>query len=355
MKAYIRSTSIISPQKTFGISGFPGETVKYHEAAFLRCIEPAYKEFLDPMVSRRMSRIVKMGVCAAMKCLHNAKVELPDAIITGTGLGCIEDTEKFLASVYANKEHLMNPTPFIQSTHNTVAGAIALALKCHGHNTTFAHRGFSFESAVQDALMVIAENPYYQVLTGGFDEITPNSYAITRRLGLWRTKPVSNFSLIATEGKGTLPGEGVAFFLLSGTHEPNDLAELTSVKTCLHPADDRQIEGELESFIREAGLSLQDIDLAILGLNGDSSTDHFYHALEEKLLKNIPCACFKHLCGEYDTASSFALWLAAAVVQAGKVPGYILMGSRIPERLNHVLIYNHVRGVNHSMYLLKSC
>ena len=102
-----------------------------------------------------MSRIVKMGVFAALSCLRNAEVEIPDAIIAGTGLGCLEDTEKFLGSMYTSEEKLLNPTPFIQSTHNTVAGAIALAIKCHGYNATYTHRGFSFESALIDALMQI--------------------------------------------------------------------------------------------------------------------------------------------------------------------------------------------------------
>jgi 3-oxoacyl-[acyl-carrier-protein] synthase II len=355
MKAYIKSTAIISPQKTFGIKGFPMETVDYQDAAFLKCIEPPYKEYIDPMVSRRMSRIVKMAVCGALSCLRNAAIDMPDAIITGTGLGCIEDTEKFLGSVYANKEHLMNPTPFIQSTHNTVAGAIALAIKCHGYNATYAHRGFSFESAMQDALMQVAENPVSHVLAGGFDELTSNSFAITRRLGLWKTHTVNSLSLIADKSRGTLPGEGLAFFVLSGHYDRNDLAQMISMKTIFKPRDDKQIEAELIEFIRDSGLALQDIDLAILGMNGDIRTDYFYNSLKTGLLGKTPLGYFKHLCGEYDTASSFALWLAAEVIHSRQVPEVILTGDRFPDKTDHVLIYNHLRGVNHSMYLLSSC
>jgi 3-oxoacyl-[acyl-carrier-protein] synthase II len=355
MKAFIKGTAIISPQKTFGITGYPQETVNYQDAAFLKCIEPPYKEFLDPMVSRRMSRIVKMAVCGALSCLRNAAIDMPDAIITGTGLGCLEDTEKFLGSVYANEEHLMNPTPFIQSTHNTVSGAIALAIKCHGYNATYAHRGFSFESAIQDALMQVAENKVSNVLAGGFDELTPDSFTITRRLGLWKTHTVNSQSMIADKSRGTLPGEGLAFFVLSGNHDRNDLAQLISMKTIFKPRDDEQIEDELIEFIRDSGLAPGDIDLAILGMNGDSRTDHFYNTLIKGLLEKTPLGCFKHLCGEYDTASSFALWLAAVIIHARKVPEVILSGVRTPGRTEHVLIYNHLRGVNHTMYLLSSC
>ena len=91
---------------------------------------------------------------------------MPDAVIAGTGLGCLEDTEKFLGSIYTLQEHLLNPTPFINSTHNTIAGAIALAIKCHGYNATYTHRGFSFESALLDALMLASENPEAAILAG---------------------------------------------------------------------------------------------------------------------------------------------------------------------------------------------
>jgi 3-oxoacyl-(acyl-carrier-protein) synthase len=355
MMAFISSAAVISPQKTLGRPGFPDEILNYPETSFLRCIEPVYRDFLDPMASRRMSRIIKMGVYAALSCLRNAEVDLPDAIIAGTGLGCLEDTEKFLASVYTSDERLLNPTPFIQSTHNTLAGAIALAIKCHGYNATYTHRGFSFESAIIDALMQIHINPDMRVLTGGFDELTTGSYAITKRLGLWRVKPVGSLSLLTSSGKGTLPGEGQAFFLLSGKKGQKDLARLISVRTLFEPANNDQVEDEILNFVTEAGLSLSDIDLAILGMNGDRSTDSYYYHLMEDRLRNTPSAGFKHLCGEYDTASSFALWLASEIVHSQHLPESILLGDRMPGRLNNILIYNHLRGINHSMILVSAC
>jgi 3-oxoacyl-(acyl-carrier-protein) synthase len=355
MKAFIKSTAVISPQKTFGIRGFPAEVVDYADAAYLKCIEPAYRDFLDPMASRRMSRIVKMGVCGALDCLHHADIAMPDAIIAGTGLGCLEDTEKFLGSVYTNGERLMNPTPFIQSTHNTVAGAIAMAMKCHGYNATYSHRGFSFESAILDALMHITEKPEMNILAGGFDELTPNSYEITKRMGLWKQHPVNNLSLFRDKDRGTLPGEGLAFFILNGMHGHNDLAQLTSLRTFHKPEDSKQVQEELMDFIGGCGIALQDVDLVILGMNGDGFSDRFYHTLMQGLFSGIPAAYFKHLCGEYDTSSSFAMWLATLIIRSQQVPQCIMAGNKTPDKLNHVLIYNHLRGVDHTMFLLSTC
>jgi hypothetical protein len=279
------------------------------------------------MVARRMSRIVKMGVCAALKCLKEADIAVPDAIITGTGLGCLEDTEKFLSSIYANDERLLNPTPFIQSTHNTVAGAIALAIKCNNYNSTYTHRGFSFESALTDAFLQLSENPALHILAGGFDELTETSYDITRRLGLWRRSQ---------------PGEGVAFFMLSGEEHSQNMGMITHMTTFFRPDAGTIPSEQVMQFIREAKISTEEIDLII---SGDST------ALSD-IFPSKPSIPFKQFCGEYDTASSFALYLATLIVK-----GYRFKAgeAEVPRVVNRVLVYNPLRGTDHSLFLVERC
>ena len=89
-----------------------------------------------------------------------------------------------------NKEEFLTPTSFIQSTHNTVGAQIALLLKCHGYNFAYVHRGLSFESALTDAMMRLEQGHAENILTGGIDEITGDSFAIMQRLGHWKRKPV---------------------------------------------------------------------------------------------------------------------------------------------------------------------
>ena len=354
MTVYIKGAAILSPQKTFGEQGFPGEVMNYYGVNFLKSIEPAYRDFIDPMIARRMSRIVKMGVCGALRCMHDTGISMPDAILAGTGLGCLEDTEKFLGSVFANEEKLLNPTPFIQSTHNTIAGAIALAIKCHNYNATYTHRGFSFESALEDALLHLDENPELNLLVGAFDELTTNSYNITQRMGLWKNHPVNSRELLTYQTRGSLPGEGVAFFMLGGKRD-SDMAVLRSVKVFYKPKGYAEIESTVEQFLLNEGLTTGDIDLVITGLNGDFASDRIYHQLIEGKLRDIPFAWYKHLCGEYDTSSSFALWLASVILKDQHVPGCILLGSMVPVEIRRVLIYNHLRGNNHVLYLTERC
>ncbi len=148
---YINGTGAISPQTTH-TEDFPF-SVTEHEQVVLSCQEPDYKELIPPRTSRRMSRVIKMGVASALMALKDAGMEVPDAIVTGSGFGCMTDTEKFLESISENEEKFLNPSPFIHSTHNTISSQIALMLKCTGYNQTFVHGSFSFESALLDGMM----------------------------------------------------------------------------------------------------------------------------------------------------------------------------------------------------------
>ena len=86
------------------------------------------KELIPEMnLRRRMSRVVKSGVAAGIESLLEfGDRTAVEAVVTATGLGCIADSEKFLDSLIANEERMLNPTPFIQSTFNTVGAQIAL-------------------------------------------------------------------------------------------------------------------------------------------------------------------------------------------------------------------------------------
>ncbi len=157
MKIFIRAASCISPQPTFDHHLFDNDAVTYHSND-LKVIEPDYKNILDAKLIRRMSRIVRIGLAAALRCFKEAGLENVGAITTGTAYGCMEDSEKFLKTIVEQDEQMLSPTSFIQSTHNTVAAQIALTLKCNSYNNTFVHRGFSFEHALIDAMILLKEH-----------------------------------------------------------------------------------------------------------------------------------------------------------------------------------------------------
>jgi 3-oxoacyl-[acyl-carrier-protein] synthase II len=353
MGVYIQATANISPQKTFGRVPFLTEPVEYTSTR-LKSIEPDYTAFIDVRSLRRMSRIIKMGVAAAMECLQEAGEKNPGAIITGTAFGCLEDTGIFLTSIVEQYEEMLQPTPFIQSTHNTVGAQIALILKCHEYNNTFVHRGFSFESALLDAFMLLDESETTSVLVGSVDEITDISHAILTRFGLYKRFPVSNLSLFTSASKGSIAGEGAAFFLLTSQPSINAYAHLEGISTFYKPADVVEIEQHVLSFLSSHQINIEDIDLIITGRNGDMKGDSIYKQLERSIFKNKSSLNYKHLCGEYSTSTSFAFWLAANVIKSGTAPAVTGYESLNGDKLKRILIYNHYHNIHHSLMLVSA-
>jgi len=311
----------------------------------LSCIEPDYTKYVDPKLIRRMSRIIKMGMAAAMETLQQSGIGQPDAIITGTAYGCLADTETFLTRlVEFNEEHL-SPTAFIQSTHNTVGAQIALQLGCHNYNNTYVHRGSSFEAAMLDAVSLMQEGEADTVLVGAADEIIEKSHAIIRRFGQYKENGHSS-KLFTSGTSGTMAGEGAAFFMLAKQKNENAIAELKDVKTYYKTR--RSVANIINNFLMENNVPVEELNLVILGNNGDAKTDAHYNDLAQKIFSGKRLMGYKNYCGEYPTSSAFALWLAVRMIEHGK-------------RLNNetslkkVLIYNNYKLQYPSLYLLSVC
>lgn len=309
-------------------------------------IEPDYKELLPPMQLRRMSKVVKLGVASAKSALQDAELTAPDIIITGTGYGCLADTENFLQKMISQKETLLTPTSFIQSTHNTVSGQIALMLACHGHNFTYVQRGHSFESALQESILWLLEKEQINVLTGGIDEMTNHSFEIISRFGTYK----NDNELFNTSSKGTIAGEGSNIFILSQEKKNTSYAELVDIQMC----SSDNISMELLSFLDNNNLHSEDIDTCLIGLNGDNRYDTLIlQNMSELAHANF--VNFKKWCGDYPTAGSFAMSLASNLLLSNYVPDYLTLENKSSDRpLENVLIYNHYKNKYHSFILLKA-
>jgi len=350
--AFINGIGLISPQKTAESKAFLPEIIEY-TADYLKCIEPGYRSYIDPIQSRRMSRLIKMGIASAKMSVAEAGLTMPDAIITGTGLGSVEDTEKILGDL-TKEEKFLNPTPFIQSTYNTISSQIAIQLKCHNYNSTYVHRTFSFESGLIDGLMQIEEQTASNILVGGIDEMTMNHLQITRRIGQWKMHPVSNLTLLEKTSSGALAGEGAAFFVLGAEKTGSTYANLKDVKTCLSINGSFKPAALLPCFLEKHNLMVHDIDLLLLGYNGDCNFDPVYHDFANRFFPGKAQAWFKHLCGEYHTASGFALYVAANMLKHQIYPEILHFNQMNPPRLKNILIYNHFRNVNHAFMLVQA-
>lgn len=352
MKVYINGMGAVSPQQIWNKEGTLLSQPCSYSGNRLSCMEPGYTQYIDPKYLRRMSRILKMAVAASAMALQDVGVKIPDGIITGTGYGCLEDTEIFLRKMIELREQALNPTPFIQSTHNTIGSQIALLLTCQGYNQTYTQEGFSFESALLDAMMELKENPDQILLTGGVDEITDASHKIQERFGFFRKASTSSLDLFNSSAKGTLHGEGVFYFALSGKKGKESYASIDSITTFYNPSREELVAG-IKEFVRATSLTLNELDLVLIGKCGDTNIDRATEEISKLSFGSAPIGLFKHLSGEYPTASAFALWLGVRIIQTQQIPLTVLNKSIRP--LRNVLIYNPYFSRYHSLILLRSC
>ncbi|MCX6204780.1 MAG: beta-ketoacyl synthase chain length factor [Bacteroidetes bacterium] len=351
---YIRATGNISPQHTYGHPLFLPELVEYVDNR-LSCIEPDYKGIIDAKQIRRMSRIIRMGVASALECLQEAGIDMPDAIITGTSYGCLEDTGIFLSRMIEYNEELLTPTSFIQSTHNTIGAQIGLLLQCNNYNNVFVHSGFSFESALLDGIMLLREKEASNVLIGAIDEITNISHSILNRMGLYKQNRISNKEIFKNKSKGSIAGEGATFFLLSNESSNTDYAKLIGLRTFYKPQKVEDIKKEILIFLEENTITLKEIDLIIIGKNGDEKLDRVYDCLQSEIFSQNVIINYKNLCGEYPTATAFALWLAVNIIKFGKIPKAIDYNGVSTSKIKNILIYNNYLNKHHSLLLLSEC
>lgn len=166
MSAVITSIVSIGHQDSFGKENI-WETLQ-PLGTQSEVVAPDYKTYISPASLRRFSPVLRMALTAAQVC-QNETALLFDAISVGTSLGCLKDTERFLQTFITATGDTLSPTAFIQSTHNTIAGAISMALGNHSYNMTHTQNSLSFETALIDGLLCIQEGKK-SVLVGAADE-----------------------------------------------------------------------------------------------------------------------------------------------------------------------------------------
>lgn len=352
-QVYINSVASISAQKTFDNAEFLNDFID-HEAIVFPVVNPNYKEFIPPAAARRMAKGIKMSIVASKIALQESGLDQVDAIITGTGMGCLRDSEKFLSALIDNDEQYLTPTAFIQSTHNTVGGQVALELQCKGYNFTYVHSSNSFESALLDAKLLLSNEEENNILVGGVDEIGEHTFKLQALVGHVKKEAVKASELYDSHTSGAVYGEGANFFVLSNEKQDHSYAEFLGVKM-FNTLAKTELTETLESFLSSYNLEVGAIDLVVLGSNGDSDYDTFYNALSQGIFKETQQVVYKHISGEFNTASSFGFWLASKIIKSQELPEIVKRNDIKTSDYKTVLLYNQYRDENHSFTLLKTC
>jgi len=312
----------------------------------LLAIEPSYQQ-IPPGILRRMGKSIRMGVGAALPLI--AETNSIDGIIMGSANAGMDDCVKFLNQMVQYEEGQLTPGSFVQSTGNVIAGQLGLITKNKGYNITHIHLGLAFENALLDAMMQLNVNPSNNYLVGGVDEISPFHYNIETLAGSYKKEDISNKKLYEADSPGCLVGEGAAMFIVNSS-PGSAIAKIAAIST-IHNTDIELIKQQLKIFLQnnlEAGAG---IDLFLSGENGDNRTLPYYIACEGLLTEDTAIVRYKHMVGDFATASALGLWYSCEFLQE-QVPEHMFKKKTSKTAYRNILLYNNFKGLQHSFILI---
>ena len=308
IRVFIKAATQISMQQPLSEAWMT--TPVEHTEPYVRSLDPNFRDWLNPLESRRMGKILKRALVTAQKVMHDSGVQQPDAVITGTGLGCIENTELFLDQLCREGEEMLKPTYFMQSTHNTISSLISIHDHLHGYNTTYSHKSVSFDSALLDAFTQLRLGDIRTALVTCNDEMTPTYFSILQRAGY-----------VGQPGQVAAGETSVAMML---TTDPADaLCEIEEVSM--------SVRGVQQPFAPA--------DLLVLGTNGVPQNDQLYREVAQQM-PGVETFEYKRLFGESYTVSGLGIYAAAHLLSQG--------------RAGRVLFVNHSDNLNVTFVTLKT-
>ncbi|MBQ0016820.1 MAG: beta-ketoacyl-[acyl-carrier-protein] synthase family protein, partial [Bacteroidales bacterium] len=306
-----------------------------------KAIDPDYSSYIQSLDARRMCRLFKRALAVSKLALSQSEIAHLDAVVTGTGLGCMENTESFLDSMCRNGEQFLKPTSFMQSTHNAIGSLIAIHLKCHGYNATYAHRTISFDSALMDAFIQIHSGGISSALVGGFDEFTPTCFKLIDKSGYFGRKDL-------------IFGESATSLVLGNntTTQSKPLCRLLDIQIIRKPTI-AQSKAVVISILKRNGLSFSDISGVFIGLNQTEDNNQCYQQECVEIFGQLPMLKYKHIFGESFTASGLGIYAAACCIDENEIPKSMFVNEHhVVKDVNALFVFNNDDNNNYSFTLL---
>ncbi len=317
------------------------EPIRYQDL-LVKAINPPFRDYMSPGEVRRMGNLMKRALVTALKVLDETGIEHPDAIITGTSIGSLDYTEKFLDAMVENGEEALSPTYFMQSTHNTVGATLGIYTKTHGYNTTYSHGDLSFDLTLLDAWMQMQLGKIRTALVGGQDEMSELYFSLLQKAGY-----------VGLEGMDPC-GEVAMSMMLNCAESPENLCELAGISVGLLSSAD-QLKDNLTKMLDEAGMTMDDISAVMTGVSGNPANDQTYRKIIDAVFQHMPLLHYKHLFGENYTVSALGVYAAAHCLKKGVVPSFLYddQSQARCDQPKAILLLNHMKGKEFSLILLK--
>ncbi len=274
---------------------------------YVRCTDPDFRQFISAGEARRMGRLLKRALATSLTALAKGGMEHPDAIITGTGFGSVENTELFLDAMVREGESLLKPTQFMQSTHNTTSSLISIHTGSHGYNSTYSQKHLSFDCALHDAWLQLRLGRIHSALVGAHDEMTPVFHSFMRKAHFLPDCDICS--------------EAAVSLLLSDEASDKSLCTLGGVWIKSRPSSE-EILAALRRMLEENGLDAEDVGAVMTGMDG-SEADADYAFLNQPL----PGAAklrYRPLFGDCFSAPALGVYAACHCLSRGKIPAALM-------------------------------
>ena len=151
--------------------------------------------------------------------------------------------------------------------------------------------------------------------------------------------------------EGVIWGEGSSFFVLGKDKTENSYAQLKDIQI-INTLELDETQKFIKDFLEKNNLRNEDIDSVILGFNGDSKSDVYYKNASE-LFPNSSLLYYKHLSGEFNTASGFSTFMACQILKNQEIPEVMKINDVKKQSIQNVLLYNHFGRRDHNLVLLE--
>ena len=190
--------------------------------AFL--VQPFQPSSVVPgLKTRRLDRLSAWALVAASLALQDAGIDLNQldrtrvAVVFATGFGCIELTESFYQSAFANGWAGTDPITFPETLTNSPAGHVALFHNLRGPNITISGKHFAAESALLQAASLLRHDQADLAIVIAGDTLTQSMYEWYEAAEF--LSPACFGGEPQSKTSGFVPGEGVVALVLEANEK----------------------------------------------------------------------------------------------------------------------------------------
>ena len=324
----------------------------YHRAGGSRLAaltgEQDLRQWVAPMVARRMSPSSRWAVAAAGMALTDAGSEATQArdprlaVVMATAYGAASVTEKILLQILREGPEAVSPALFTESVANAPAAQVALSCGARGMNLTVTQRQAGPLAALAVGAREVASGRADRALVGAVDELSPLIHSILDRFqALARAE--SNGAEVARpfdrHRSGFLAADGSAVVLLEREEDARQrgarvLARVLHTGGGFDPGagrvglgpDPRPLAAQLERFLARSGLVLAAVDRIVSGACGGPQLDRAEALLLRSVWgeRSLPTVLApKGVAGEHGGGLLAAAVLTAAGAEPGPTAGFV--------------------------------